>query len=216
MRGVPTAQHPRLGEAVEHLLQESSPQFLIDHAHRSFQLALLIAEDDGLDLDLDLEVLRAGVLLHDLGLTARFHQSGVRFEVAGANAARELVLALGMEAARAERVWDVAALHGTPGIAECKSPEASVGARAIGLDVAGEGLERFDPDQVGRIMATRPGFAEPFIRAVVACLRDDPQVASSTWMGTVAADHIPGFRQSSVERLALAHPFESAALEVHR
>jgi hypothetical protein len=214
MKGVPTPQHPRLGEAVEHLLQESSPQFLIDHAHRSFQLALLIAEDDGLDLDV--EVLHAGVLLHDLGLTARFHQSGVRFEVAGANAARELVLALGMEAARAERVWDVAALHGTPGIAECKSPEASVGARAIGLDVAGVGLERFDPDQVGRIMATRPGFAEPFIRAVVACLRDDPQVASSTWMGTVAADHLPGFRQSSVERLALAHPFESAALEVHR
>jgi hypothetical protein len=214
MRGVPTPMHPRLGEVVEHLLQESSPQFLIDHAHRSFQLALLIADDDGLDLDV--EVLHAGVLLHDLGLTARFRVRGVRFEVAGANAARELVLAHGMEAARAKGVWDVAALHGTPGIAEFKSPEASVGARAIGLDVAGVGLERFDPDQVGRIMATRPGFAEPFIRAVVACLRDDPQAASSTWMSTVAADHIPGFRQSSVERLALAHPFENAAAEVHR
>jgi hypothetical protein len=57
-------------------------------------------------------------------------------------------------------------------------------------------------------MATRPGFARPFIDAIVTDLRDKPQVASSTWMTTVAADHIPGFHQSSIEQLALNSPYE--------
>lgn len=200
--------HTGLTAAVEEFLRDSSPQFLIDHCHRSFELAMLIAAADGLDLDV--EVLFAGVLLHDLGLTPRFHSPEVRFEVASANAARDLVRAQGMDPARAERVWDVAALHATGGIADFKSQEASVGCDAIGTDVTGLGLERFDPDDVARIMATRPGFAGPFIDTIVTDLRDKPEVASSTWMTTIAADHIPGFHQSSVEQVALCNPFEKA------
>jgi hypothetical protein len=181
--------------------------FLIDHCHRSFELAILIAAGGGIDLDV--EVMFAGVLLHDLGLTARFHSPDVRFEVASANAARDLVRAHGMSPARAEKVWDVAALHGTGGISDSKSPETSVASDAIGTDVTGLGLERFDPGDIARIMATRPGFAKPFIDAIVTDLRDKPHVASSTWMTTIAADHIPSFHQSSIEQLALADPFEN-------
>ena len=150
------------------------------------------------------------MLLHDLGLTPRVRSLEVRFEVASANAARDLVRAQRMDSTRAEKVWDVAALHATGGIADFKSPEASVGSHAIGADVTGLGLDRFDPDDVARIMVTRPGFAGPFIDAVVADLRDKPQVASSTWMTTIAADHIPGFHQSSVEQVAVCHPFEKS------
>jgi hypothetical protein len=101
---------------------------------------------------------------------------------------------------------DVAVLHATGGIADCKSPET---ADAIGADVTGLGLDRFDPDDLARIMATRPGFARPFIDAVVTNLPDKPRVASSTWMTTIAADHIPGFGQARIEQPALAHPFET-------
>jgi hypothetical protein len=58
-------------------------------------------------------------------------------------------------------------------------------------------------------MATRPGFARPFIDAVVTDLPGKPQGASSTWMATIAAGHIPGFGQARIEQLALAHPFET-------
>jgi hypothetical protein len=203
-----TRPHTPLATAVEELLRDTSPRFLVDHCHRSLELAMLIAEERGVHVDG--EVLFAGVLLHDLGLTPRFHSSEVRFEVASANAAREVVLAQGMTTTRAELVWDVAALHATGGIADSKSPETSVASDAIGTDVTGLGLERFVPADLARIMGTRPGFARPFIDAIVADLRDKPQVASSTWMTSVAADHIPGFRQSSIERLAFAHPFEKA------
>lgn len=114
----------RLAGAVEQLLRDSSPQFLVDHCHRSFELAMLIAAAGRIELDV--EVLFAGILLHDLGLTPRFHSRDVRFEVSSANAARDLVRAHGMSLARAEKVWDVVALHGTGGIADIKCPETSV------------------------------------------------------------------------------------------
>lgn len=203
----PMTPRTRLAKAAEQLLQDTSPQFLIDHCYRSVELASLIVAAG--NVDLDEEVLFVGVLLHDLGLTRRFHSSEVRFEVASANAARDLSLAYGMNPARAEKVWDVAALHGTGGISDFKSAETAVGSDAIGRDVIGYGLDGFDPDVVARIMATRAGFAEPFIQAIVADLQDKPQVASSTWMTTIAAKHIPGFHQSDIEELALADPWEN-------
>ena len=202
----PGAPRTRLARAAEHLLRSSSPTFLVQHCQRSFQLALLLAAARGLQVDV--EVLLAGVLLHDLGLTPTYHAHDVRFEVASANAARALVLEHGMARKRADNVWDVAALHGTGGISDFKSPETAAGADGIGADVTGLGLEQFDQDQINQIMATRPGFARPFIDAIVTDLRDKPQVASSTWMTTVAADHIPGFHQSSIEQLALNSPYE--------
>jgi hypothetical protein len=53
------------------------------------------------------------------------------------------------------------------------------------------------------------GFAEPFIQAIVADLQDKYQVASSTWMTTIAAKYIAGFHQSVIEDLALADPWEN-------
>ncbi len=178
----------------------------MEHCQRSFQLALLIAAARGLQVDV--EVLFAGVMLHDLGLTPRFHSPEVRFEVASANAARTLVLEHGMSRRRADKVWDVAALHGTGGISDFKSPETATGADGIGADVTGLGLEQFDQDQISQIMVTRPGFARPFIEAIIADLRDKPQVANFTWMTTIAQDHLPGFHQSSIEQLAFNSPYE--------
>jgi HD domain len=202
----PQSPRTKLAQAVEQLLRSSSPTFLVQHCQRSFQLALLIAAGQGRDVDV--EVLFAGVMLHDLGLTPTYHAPDVRFEVASANAARAFVLEHGMSRKRADNVWDVAALHGTGGISDFKSPETATGADGIGADVTGLGLKQFDQDQINQIMATRPGFARPFIDAIVTDLRDKPQVASSTWMTTVAADHIPGFHQSSIEQLALNSPYE--------
>ena len=199
--------HTKLAHAAEKLLEDTSPQFLIDHCHRSVELAQLIVETE--NIDLDDEVLYVGVLLHDLGLTTRFHSSEVRFEVASAIAARDLALKYGMTSARAANIWDVAALHGTGGISDFKSRETAVGSDAIGRDVVGYGLDEFDPDVVARIMETRAGFAEPFIQSIVTDLQDKYQVASSTWMTTIAAKYIPGFHQSVIEDLALADPWEN-------
>ncbi len=84
---------PRFCRAVDRLLRGASPRFLVNHCRRSFRLAMLIAA--ARNADIDVEVVYAGVMLHDLGLTARYHSPAVRFEVASANAAHAFVRRLG-------------------------------------------------------------------------------------------------------------------------
>jgi len=198
----------RLARAVADFAASTYPSFLAQHCQRSFELAVLIAAAG--DLEVDLEVLYAGVMLHDLGLTRQFHSSSARFEVASANAARTFVREHGMSPRRAEDVWDVVVLHGTGGIAAHKTVETFVAADGIGRDVTGLELEEFPKDVIDRIMATRRGFAQPFIDAIVADLQDKPQVANGTWMMLIAEAHIPSFHPVSVETLAFNDPYEQA------
>ena len=197
----------RFSRAVDELVVESSPQFLVDHCRRSYALVVLLVQAQ--DNPVDEEVLFGGVMLHDLGLTARFHSSSVRFEVASANAARDLARSHGLSARRADAVWDVAALHATGGFSDFKSTETALGSAGIVGDVTGLGLDQLDQAAVKAIMATRPGFARPFIDAIIADLQDKPEAADGTWMESIALDHIPGFRPGSVEAVALADPFEN-------
>jgi hypothetical protein len=198
----------RLARAVADLAASAYPRFLADHCQRSYELAVLIAATEGISVDL--EVLYAGVLLHDLGLTPQFHSSTARFEVASADAARSFVHDHGLSPKRAEAVWDVVVLHGTGGIAAYKSTETLVAADGIGRDVTGLDLDEFPKPVVDRIMATRPGFAKPFIDAIVTDLQDKPQVANGTWMMLIAEAHIPSFHPVSVETLAFDDPYEQA------
>jgi hypothetical protein len=61
---------------------------------------------------------------------------------------------------------------------------------------------------IDRIMATRSGFAQPFIDAIVADLQDKPHVANGTWMMLIAIAHIASFQPISVETLAFNDPYE--------
>lgn len=54
-------------------------------------------------------------MFHDLGLTERYRTSTVRFEVDGANAARDFLLERGVDPADAAKVWLAIALHTTRG-----------------------------------------------------------------------------------------------------
>jgi hypothetical protein len=92
----PAGLRLRLGRAVDQLLDDASPRFLADHCRRSFRLAMLIATAQ--HGEIDVEVVYAGVMLHDLGLTARYHSPAVRFGVACANAARDFALRDGLSA----------------------------------------------------------------------------------------------------------------------
>lgn len=198
----------RLARAVGAFAAKVYPRFLADHCRRSYEVAVLIAAADRIPVDLD--VLYAGVLLHDLGLTAHFHSPDARFEIASANAACSFVRSHGLPSDHAEQVWDVVVLHGTGGIAAFKSAETAIAADGIGRDVTGLGLDQFPKDAIARIMATRPGFAKPFIDAVVTDLKHKPQVANGTWMMSIAEAHIHSFKPTSVETLAFQDPYETA------
>ena len=71
-------------------------------------------------------MLYVGAMFHDIGLTERYRSSTLRFEVDGANAAREFLAAHGIDRADADTVWLGIALHTTPGVPEFLAPEVAL------------------------------------------------------------------------------------------
>lgn len=69
-------------------------------------------------LKYDPELLYLGAMFHDVGLTETYSSADLRFEVDGANAAREFIKSYGVPERDIEDVWTAIALHTTPGIPE--------------------------------------------------------------------------------------------------
>jgi HD superfamily phosphodiesterase len=87
---------------------------LFDHSRRVFLFATLKGRYRGIEADP--ELLYVGAMFHDLGLTEHYRRTDQRFEVDGADLAREFLLDHGRSAAHARAVWLGIALHTTPGV----------------------------------------------------------------------------------------------------
>src|SRR5436305_549774 len=63
------------------------------------------------NLKFDAELLYVAALFHDLGLADAYHTQTKRFEVDGADAAREFLQSHGIPDPKADLVWEAIALH---------------------------------------------------------------------------------------------------------
>lgn len=174
------------------LLREACDEFLVAHCERSYRFAALLAAHDGADLDA--EALYVGVLLHDLGLSTRYAGSE-RFEVRGANAARELLADSGWAPDRVETVWDVVALHTSREIARHKSPEANYANQGISLDIRARPPAELDAASVRAVLDEWPraAFPQAMSDALIAEVRARPGTTRSTWMEHIALAVVDGF-----------------------
>ena len=111
---------------------------LFNHAYRAWIFASLFASKIPTFAHVDLEVLAVATLLHDLALDYRsnFSTSKLRFEVDGANAAREFLRkeAPGWDDRRVQLVWDAIAIHTSRSIAVHKEPEVALCAMGVAAD----------------------------------------------------------------------------------
>src|SRR5271155_475008 len=102
---------PLVREVTDYI-RDAEDDLLFNHSRRVYLLGVLQARRRGLKPDL--ELLYAGAMFHDIGLTERYRSSTLRFEVDGANAARDFLLDHGVDKADADKVWLSIALHTTP------------------------------------------------------------------------------------------------------
>ncbi|PYI64019.1 diguanylate cyclase [Arthrobacter livingstonensis] len=116
-------------------IRDQESELLYHHSRRVFLFGALMGDRRGLDVDL--ELLYAGAMFHDLGLTDSYHNSKLRFEVDSANAAREFLTARGVDAERANAVWTGIALHTTPNVPEFMIPEVALVTAGVETDVLG-------------------------------------------------------------------------------
>src|ERR1700743_2657206 len=92
---------PLVREITEYI-RDAEDDLLFDHSRRVYLFGVLQGRRRGVQPDL--ELLYAGAMFHDLGLTSRYSESMVRFEVDSANAAREFLVQRGVDKADADKV----------------------------------------------------------------------------------------------------------------
>src|SRR5277367_6698694 len=90
-------------------IRAAEDDLLFNHSRRVFLFGALQGRRRGLRPDL--ELLYVGAMFHDIGLTEAYRTSQLRFEVDGANAARDFLLQRGVDDGTAQKVWLSIALH---------------------------------------------------------------------------------------------------------
>jgi hypothetical protein len=181
-----------LSRTARDLVHGCCPAHVAAHSERSFQFAALVARTQ--EIDVDLEVLYIGTLLHDVGLAPQYG-GPERFEMRGANAVRAMLLDADMDPRRADNVWDVIALHASTAIATHKSTETRIANRGISIDVRGTGAEKLPADAVRAVLDTWPrhDFPEAFSQTLIDEVVANPASVRSSWMECIAVAHVPGF-----------------------
>ena len=129
------------------ILREHSSDLIFNHSVRVY----LFAAEQGRQrkLRFDAELLYIAAAFHDLGLSKKFSSENERFEVDGANAARQFLSTHNVAEEQVRTVWEAIALHTTPGITQHMQPEVALLYSGVGLDVLGRGFDQF-PSEVAR------------------------------------------------------------------
>lgn len=190
------------------LLRDTGSELLFQHSMRVYLWAALTAKRK--NLVFDPELLYAGAMFHDLGLTARFHGSALRFEVDGANAARDFLKSHGIPETDVHKVWTAIALHTTPGIPEFLHSEAALLHVAAGMDVAGRSYDQFTDEEREAVVAAYPcetAFKHDIIDTFYEALKDRPATTFGTFNDDFLAFKDPGFRRVDMCSVILNSPW---------
>jgi hypothetical protein len=191
------------------LIQETTSPLIYHHSRRVFFFGRIHAHQLGVNPDPELLYLAA--MFHDTGLLTPFSVVEQRFEVDGADHAREFLLERGFSAAATEIVWTAIALHTTPGIPGRMGPEIAATHLGVLTDVIGLGLDRFGRDQVKEILAVHPrgDFKNEFLRTYVDGNKNRPETTNGTVNSDVLEHFIPGFQRVTTVERVLGSPWPS-------
>jgi HD superfamily phosphodiesterase len=175
-------------------IREAENDLLFDHSRRVFLFGALQGRRRGLQPDL--ELLYVGAMFHDIGLTAPYRTSPQRFEVDGANAARDFLLQRGVDEVDARKVWLGIALHTTPNVPEFLEPEIALVTAGVETDVLGIGRDHLSPEALAAVTAAHP--RPDFKRRILQAFTDGNKHRPHSTFGNVNADVLEHFDPSFV------------------
>jgi HD superfamily phosphodiesterase len=175
-------------------IREAEDDLLFDHSRRVFLFGALQGRRRGLEPDL--ELLYVGAMFHDIGLTEPYRTSARRFEVDGANAARDFLLERGVDEVDARKVWLGIALHTTPNVPEFLEPEIALVTAGVETDVLGFGRDDLSPEALAAVTAAHP--RPDFKRRILQAFTDGFRHRPASTFGTVNADVLEHYDPSFV------------------
>src|SRR5437660_6153337 len=144
----------KMARDLTQLIRDTESDLLFHHSTRVYLFGALTGKRK--DLKFDAKLLYVGAMFHDIGLTKRYSHSQLRFEVDGANAARDFLRSYDIPQASVEIVWDAIGLQPSPGIPEHKKPEVALVTSGVEMDVLGIAYEQFTDAQREAVVAAHP------------------------------------------------------------
>ena len=206
LAGVSVPDTALISRAIDFARERSEP-YLFNHVMRSWLFAELLAQRK--QTAHDGEVLAVTVILHDLGLAQGF-DGPLRFEVEGANAARDFARNEGIDDRRAQLIWDGVALNSTVSIALYKEPEIALATMGIGLDWGGFGYDALTETEIAAIVEAFPRLEmkERFTQAVCRIVETRPATTYDNFARDFGERFVPGYKHASTVDYLLNSPFK--------
>lgn len=190
--------------AIEYARIASEP-YLFHHVMRSAILADSIGRGSGLKFDR--EILCVSAVLHDLGLTT-LAPVQMRFEIEGADLAKEFLARRGISERHLEIVWDAIALHTTPEIPSRKGNEIALCQLGIATDIGIAPPEIVADEVLHGVHVEYPwlDMHESLPAALVGLFQKNPKAVSSNPVAEACVHRISGFQRFNLcDRLVDTH-----------
>ncbi|MFY0584015.1 HD domain-containing protein [Cystobacter fuscus] len=187
---------------ITELVRDTESPLLFHHSSRVYYFGALAGVRRGLKFDP--ELLYAGAMFHDMGLTPAYSSPNERFEVDGANAARDFLKSRGIAPSDLDVVWTAIALHTTPGIPEHMHPVVALVTAGVEMDVLGLTYADYPDDEREAVVAAHPRtghFKEDIIQAFYDGIKHKPRTTFGNVKADVIADKEPLFTRGDFCRV---------------
>jgi hypothetical protein len=188
----------RLANEITEFIRDTEPTLLFNHSSRVYYFGALAGLRRGLKFDA--ELLYAGAMFHDIGLVPAYSSDADRFEVDGANAARDFLRRHKIAAQEIEQVWTAIALHTTPGIPQYMHPVVALLTAGVEMDVLGIDYASFaeaDRNAVVEAYPRTPHFKEDILQAFYDGIKHKPETTFGNVKADVLADKDPHFHRGN-------------------
>jgi hypothetical protein len=139
-------------------------------------------------------------MFHDMGLTPAHSSADERFEVDGANAARDFLRGHGISQVDIDTVWTAIALHTTPGIPQHMHPVVALVTAGVEMDVLGLAYHDYSDAQRQAVVQAHPrtdDFKEDIIQTFYDGIKHKPDTTFGNVKADVLADKDPTFKRGN-------------------
>jgi HD superfamily phosphodiesterase len=188
----------KLAREIRELVRDTESPLLFHHSSRVYYWGALAGKRRGLRYDA--ELLYAGAMFHDMGLTHQHSSEDERFEVDGANAARDSLRSHGISQQDIDTVWTAIALHTTPGIPQHMHPVIALVTAGVEMDVLGLSYAEYSDAERDAIVHAHPRtahFKEDIIQAFYDGIKHKPETTFGNVKADVLADKDPHFKRGN-------------------
>jgi hypothetical protein len=187
-----------LAREITELVRDTETQLLFNHSSRVYHWGALAGRRRGLKFDA--ELLYAGAMFHDMGLMPKHSSAEERFEVDGANVARDFLNRHGISPAEIDLVWTAIALHTTPGIPQHMHPVVALVTAGVEMDVLGIGYDNYSDADRAAVVGAHPRserFKEDIIQAFYDGIKHKPETTFGNVKADVIADKETSFKRGN-------------------